>query len=96
MSDWHPLLAAVEVEPGEWRMVAQYDDCYGVIRFLPLDRQYAATTWAERSADGELIGYYRSLKAATMGTHQRFVRSHGAGPHIGYPGTTKSPGHSEE
>lgn len=78
---WHPILAAVEDEPGSWRMIAQYGQCYGVIRMLEIagERGYRAVTWAERSEDRELIGYYRSLRAACAATHERFVRSRGAG-----------------
>jgi hypothetical protein len=85
MSDWHPILAAVEVEPGDWRMVAQYDDCYGAIRFLARERRYQATTWAEQPEGRKLVGYFITLKASVEATHHLFVRSHGVGPDIGYP-----------
>jgi hypothetical protein len=78
-SAWHPILAAVEVEPGHWQMVAQYGECYGVVRLLRIDGEvgYRAVTWAGASEDRELIGYYRTLRAAAFATHMRFVRTHG-------------------
>lgn len=78
-STWHPILAAQETEPGHWNMVAQYGECYAVVRMLRIDDEvgYRAVTWAERSEDRELIGYYRTLRAATYAAHMRFVRSHG-------------------
>jgi hypothetical protein len=76
--DWHPLLAAVETSPGEWVMVAQHEVRYAVIRLLELggERGYRVVTWAERSEDRRLIGYYRTLRAAAMAGHLAFVRSH--------------------
>jgi hypothetical protein len=78
-ADWHPVLAAVEDEPGTWRMVDPMGRCYGVVRLITLgdERGYRAVTWAERSADRRLIGYYRTLRAATAAAHGHFVRSHG-------------------
>ena len=75
---WHPLLAAVEVRPGEWLMVSQGELRYAVIVLLELggERGYRAVTWAERSEDRRLIGYYRTLRAAAMAAHLVFVRSH--------------------
>jgi hypothetical protein len=76
---WHPMLATVEVEPGEWLMVAQGGVRYAVIRMLELggERGYRVVTWAENSADRELVGYYRTLRGAAMAGHLAFVRSHG-------------------
>lgn len=75
---WHPILAAVEDEPGVWRMVSPLGECYGVIRLLEIggERGYRAVTWAARSADRELIGYYRTLRTAARETHLHHVRSH--------------------
>lgn len=82
-SEWHPILAAVEVEPGHWNMVGQWDRIYGVIRLLEIggERGYRAVTWAERSEDRELIGYYRSLRAACEAVQLALVAaSSGASP----------------
>ncbi|NEM90786.1 hypothetical protein [Galbitalea soli] len=76
---WHPILAAVEAEPGLWFMMAQYGRCYGVIRQLQIagERGYRAVTWAERSDERQLIGYFRTLRAACWATHQKFLSTHG-------------------
>lgn len=76
---WHPLLAAVEAEPGVWYMVTPDGRCYGIIRTLEIggERGYRAVTWAERSADRRLIGYYRTLKRAAEATHRRYLDGHG-------------------
>ena len=51
--NWHPIVAAVEIEPGHWELRDQYERPYGVIRFLRRGDQlgYRAVTWAEASAD---------------------------------------------
>lgn len=74
---WHPILAAVELEPGCWELVSQYGTRYAVIRLLEMggERGYRAVTWAESSADRELIGYYRTLRAAAKAGHDRWLRS---------------------
>lgn len=75
---WHPLLAAVETEPGVWHMIAQFDRCYAVIRMLRVGGEvgYRAVTWAPRSEDRVLIGYYRTLRAAAAAAHRRWLDSH--------------------
>jgi len=76
---WHPILSAVESRPGEWMMMAQYGECYGVVRYLRIGGEwgYRAVTWAERSDERTLIGYYRTLRAACWATHRKFLASHG-------------------
>jgi hypothetical protein len=32
-------------------------------------------TWSERSEDRELIGYYRTLRAATFWAHKHWLRT---------------------
>jgi hypothetical protein len=78
-TDWHPILAASEDKPGVWRMIDPMGRCYGVIRLIEIggERGYRAVSWADRSEDRELIGYYRSLRAAAAAAHGSFVRSHG-------------------
>lgn len=75
---WHPLLAAVEVEVGVWVMTAQYGRRYAIIRLLEIggERGYRATTWDDVPARRELIGYYRTLRAATRAAHTRFLDAH--------------------
>lgn len=74
---WHPLLAARETEPGVWYMIDTTEKCYGIIRILRRGGElgYRAVTWAQASEDRQLIGYYRSLRAACEATHQRLIHS---------------------
>lgn len=78
---WHPILAAVETQPGHWYMVDATNKCYGIVRFLTIDGQsgYRVVTWAEHSDDRRLIGYFTSLRAATVAAHNRYLRSQGRG-----------------
>ena len=78
---WHPILAAVEQQPGLWHMTAQYDNTYGVIEFVRRGPElgYKATTWAETPGDRELVGYFRTLVGACEVVHRRFLNDHGGG-----------------
>ncbi|MCU1469451.1 MAG: hypothetical protein JWQ39_600 [Glaciihabitans sp.] len=80
MPVWHPILAAVEVEPGHWRMVAQYGQFYGDVRFN--GAQYTAT-----GLNGVQPGPFTSSQDATAAAHRVFIRSHGAPEVQGYLGT---------
>jgi hypothetical protein len=84
---WHPVLSAVEVEPGVWEMIAQFEERYAVIRLLRIgdERGYRVTTWAERSQDRELVGYFRTLMAAAAAGHATWIDGH-AQPGMGPPG----------
>ena len=77
MADWHPIMNLVEDSPGVFRLVAQYDRCYGIIRMVKRGTEvgYRATTCAETAERIELVGYYRKLKSAAMAVHQRDLRS---------------------
>jgi hypothetical protein len=74
--DWHPLLAAVEVSPGEWHMLSPSGERYAVILALEIggERGYRAVT-GEQSGR-RLIGYFRSLRSATMQAHRRWLDGH--------------------
>jgi hypothetical protein len=72
---WHPILAAVEVEPGHWRMIAQYDAEYGDVRLV---KRGPDVGYRVDDSGGELVGYYRTLRAACEAVHLRYVRTHGA------------------
>lgn len=89
---WHPLMAAVETEPGVWYMVGSTGKCRGVIRLLRRGDElgYRAVTWAPESADRQLIGYYRTLRAACEATHQRFISEQGSGPMPVVPATRQA------
>lgn len=76
-ASWHPILSAEEQSPGEWWMTAQYDRHYAIVRLIRVGGElgYRATTWAERSEDRELIGYFRTLRAATFWAHRHWLRT---------------------
>ena len=86
--EWHPLLSAVETEPGVWRMVTPQGRPYAIVRSIEVggERGYRAVTWAESSADRRLIGYYRTLRAATKAAHDVLIESH---RRIGMTGTPR-------
>jgi hypothetical protein len=75
--NWHPILAAVEQQPGEWWMLDQYGRRYAIVRLLECagERGYRAVTGEE--TDRRLIGYYRTLRGACAAAHLAFVRAHG-------------------
>lgn len=74
---WHPLLAARESEPGVWHMVDSLERCYGIIRMLRRGNEvgYRAVTWAPKSEDRQLIGYFRSLRAACEHSHRHLIQA---------------------
>jgi len=76
---WHPLLAAIETEPGVWLMVAQFGEPYAIIRLIEIakERGYRVVTANEKREDRELVGYYTTLRAATAAAHSRWIRQHG-------------------
>lgn len=80
VSQWHPLLAAVEPEPGVWVMVAQYGEQYGVIRMVRRGSEVGYR--ADLGAEGErgLVGYFRTLRAACVAVHRRWIAAHGPDP----------------
>ena len=82
MGDWHPILAAVEYEPGHWRMVAQYDELYGEVAFV---RRGDELGYRGDDANGQLVGYYRTLSAACMAVHRVWLRYRGASETPRYP-----------
>lgn len=85
-TSWHPILAAHEYAPGEWIMVDPSAKPYAVVRALEVggERGYRAVTWAERSEDRHLIGYWRTLRAACAAAHRFYLSSHGPAPFRGY------------
>jgi hypothetical protein len=78
---WHPILSAVELEPGRWQMVAQYDVIYGEIRLARIHGEacYIAVDLYGREAA------FKSLRSAAEGVQSVYVRSHGAPEFQGYP-----------
>jgi hypothetical protein len=84
MTQWHPILSTVEVEPGQWELVAQTGS-YAVVRLLTVGGVlgYRAVTYSEPRV---LIGYYRTLRAACAAAHTAYLRTHGPHPStVGYP-----------
>ena len=67
---WHPILAAQEREPGVWSMVAQYNREYGTVRFI---RRGDELGYRVEDEHGNIIGYYRTLLAATFAAHRNYL-----------------------
>ncbi|MET4703312.1 hypothetical protein [Frigoribacterium sp. UYMn621] len=80
---WHPILAAVEVEPGMWRLRDAFDQPHSVVVLLTIggERGYRAVTWAAEPDERVLIGYYLSLRAACASAHQTYLST------LGNPGS---------
>ena len=72
MPGWHPVVALVEDAPGFWRMVAQYDRTYGTIRLVRRGGElgYRAESIEKAASESELVGYFRTLRAAAEAVHQ--------------------------
>lgn len=92
MTDWHPILATEEREPGVWTMVAPDGKEYGTVTIVRVDGEirYRAV------AIGAHVGHTTTLREACMRVHQTFLRSLGPGEPPGgyYPdlnGITKKP-----
>ncbi len=76
---WHPIMNAVEPEPGVWRMTAQYDVVYAEIRLVRRGPElgYRAVWWRD---DGRaVVTYYRSLAAAAKTAHRYYLSTLSAG-----------------
>jgi hypothetical protein len=73
---WHPLLAAVEVSPGEWHMVSPSGERYAVIRALEIGGERGYRVVTGEAGTRTLVGYFRTLRAATMRAHRRWLDGH--------------------
>lgn len=84
---WHAILAAHEYAMGEWILVDPSAKPYAIIRTVEIgdERGYRAVTWAERSEDRRLLGYWLNLRAACAGSHRAYLATHGPGDWAGYP-----------
>jgi hypothetical protein len=82
LATWHPILAAVELEPGHWRMTAQYEQCYGDIRIIRRGREVG---YRADDVRGNLVGYFTNLRAAAWAVHSVYLRQRGPGEFQGYP-----------
>lgn len=58
-------------------MITQHGTTYAIVRLLRVGGElgYRSVTWAEASADRELIGYFRTLRAATFWAHRHWLRT---------------------
>jgi hypothetical protein len=72
---WHPLNAAVEVEPGTWWLIAQYGERYAIIVLLEIgsERGYRVVTGDDDPRQRQLVGYFRTLRAAAERGHHRWL-----------------------
>jgi hypothetical protein len=72
LAEWHPIMALVEDAPGFWRMVAQYERCYGTVRMLKRGSElgYRADAISQPGTEAKLLGYFTSLRAAATAIHR--------------------------
>lgn len=76
MPEWHPILAAVEIEPAVWSMRNAGIE-YGRIE---LRRTHDGPRYRCEQA-GEIIGWTTTLRGACMGVHRAYIANHGpSGP----------------
>ena len=80
MADWHPLLAAREIEPGHWFMLDGLGEPYGEVRMVRRGGEvgYRADRCDARGEQPVRIGYFLTLRRATAEIHADFIRAHGA------------------
>ena len=71
--EWHPILTAVEVQPAVWEMTAQYGEVYGVVKLV----KRGSEVGYRADMGDELVGYFKTLRAAAEAVHKRWLRSHG-------------------
>ena len=82
MSDWHPILAAVEARPGLWRMVDPSGREYGTVELVRVRDGDDEVLRYKCVRDAEVIGWATTLRRACEGVHQAFLRSHGPSARI--------------
>jgi hypothetical protein len=84
---WHPVDAAHEFAPAQWIMVDPMGVPYAIVRELEIggERGYRAVTWAARSQDRLLIGYWTTLEAACRAAHRRYLAAMSGPGFAGYP-----------
>ena len=71
-SEWHPILAAVEREPGIWDMVDPMGVAYGHVEI----RRTSDGLRYRCEHRGELIGWATSLRVACLRIHRAYIRAH--------------------
>lgn len=85
--EWHPILAAHELEPGHWIMLDPSGTRYAIVRLVQVggERGYRAVTWAAEPAERRLLGYWTSLRSACAGAHRAYLAAHAPADFAGYP-----------
>jgi hypothetical protein len=79
MATWHPILNALESRVGTWTMIGPLEQPYAVITIVRRgdDLGYRATTFERDDNPTTVIGYYRTLMAASRGAHGWFTSTRG-------------------
>lgn len=83
MTDWHPILAAQEREPGTWTMLDPDGRPYGTVQIVRVNGDIAYRV----TALDRFAGHTTTLRAACERIHHAFIASHSPGPPPGgiYP-----------
>ena len=79
MADWHPIMNAAERQVGTWLMVGPLNRPYGTITIVRRGQECGYRATAIEGQSAQIIGYYRTLRAAADAAHGRFVSTRG--PH---------------
>lgn len=74
---WHPILAAREVQPGQWWMVDPGGVRFAIVRTVRIEHEGRPST-VYRAVTGErerrtLIAYAPTLRAACARAHEHYV-----------------------
>ena len=85
MATWHPIMNARESPVGTWSMIGPVDEVYATITLV---RRGGELGYRVTNMDGENVGYYRTLLAATKAGHTWFTSTRGPHgiPAAGYAG----------
>ncbi|KJL37032.1 hypothetical protein RR49_01144 [Microbacterium ginsengisoli] len=73
MSEWHPILAAVETSPAVWELRAPDGKPYGRVEL----RRTVDGPRYRCEHRGELLGWATTLRLGCERVHQAYVRGHG-------------------
>lgn len=74
---WHPIMAAIERDPGVWTLVDTLDREYGRIE---IRRTLDGIRYRTEAPVGTLIGWGTTLRQSCERVHDEYLRSHGPGP----------------
>ncbi len=73
MTEWHPILAATEPSPGCWELLDDYGRLYCTVRLV----RRGAEVGYRVETHGQLVGYFRTLRASCHAGHMVFIASMG-------------------